>query len=139
MLNYASSETPFIDLKERRKLLASGIAPTFRLSLTAHTFQPQSCRKGVWTHFMMALIFQLTSYNKGLVIAFLYRVYPLHAVDFLLYFRNCPPVGNSLPASIIASLSLVNASQGRQYRVGCLRACKLHWRLQRDSNPRSLP
>ena len=39
--------------------------------------------------------------------------------DFLPHFRKCPPVGNSLPASIIVSLSLVNTSQGRQYEVGC--------------------
>ena len=49
----------------------------------------------------------------------------LHVVDrqlfdFLPHFRKCPPVGNSLPASIRASLSLVNASQGRQYEVGVL-------------------
>lgn len=40
--------------------------------------------------------------------------------DFLPHFHKCPPVGNSLPASIIASLSLVNASQGWQYEVGVL-------------------
>ena len=49
------------------------------------------------------------------------RVLTLRAgrFDFLPHFRKYPPVGNSLPTSIIASLSLVNASQGRQYEVGC--------------------
>ena len=39
--------------------------------------------------------------------------------DFLPHFSN-PPQGNSLPCSVIASLSLVNASQGEQYEVGNL-------------------
>ena len=47
--------------------------------------------------------------------------------DFFVDFRKCPPVGNSLPTSIIASLSLVNASQGRQYQLR-------FWRRVWDSN-----
>jgi hypothetical protein len=40
--------------------------------------------------------------------------------DFLPHFSYCRPYGNSLPYSIIASLSLVNASHGEQYEVGVL-------------------
>ena len=40
--------------------------------------------------------------------------------DFLPHFSYCRPYGNSLPYSIIASLSLVNASHGEQYEIGVL-------------------
>ena len=68
---------------------ASGIAPTFRLSLTAHIFQPQSCRKGYWTHSHECLTFTYRSL-RGLVMKFLYRVYPLLAVLSVLE-HTVPP------------------------------------------------
>ena len=62
----------------------------------------------------------------------LYAVYRVTAISvvgfvdgFLPHFRF-PPTGNSLPVSTIASLSLVNASQGRQYGVGFYKERKTH-------------